>query len=451
MAKLILPFARYFTSLRRFLNDNPVYEELLLGWLRILILLSLFMMAVWFGGWQVSEKPMDIITQDLMRDYPILSALPPVFAKDVAIIVCAFSPLFAGNFPVFDWGNLRFIFLPLAVMVAVTIGAGMYVQDIYNIRKLWPAVRYVMSSMFAAFYPTLVVDGGKKVLEEDEINTIDAIGGPGHVVIQPGNAVLFRRLRGESRYSVNRSFFVAPFEVISQIVNLDDQIETIPEKLTVTRDGIQVKIRDIQYRYRVLADVSGNVPGARTPQNPYPFARDSLTRIASNLAVNDFGQIPWRMGVQNAVLGAVTDYVNARTIDFLTAPRQDNQDPRRDIRQTAMRSTVFPLRNIGAELLWIDVGHFDIVEEDVDQSRVSLWAAEWAGNAEVARAYGDAKRMAYQELGRAEGQAEMIMAVAQALQEANMSGNPDRNVRNLILMRTAQMLDAMNDNRREEQ
>jgi hypothetical protein len=105
---------------------------------------------------------------------------------------------------------------------------------------------------------------------------------------------------------------------------------------------------------------------------------------------------------------------------------------------------------LGTELLWIDVGHIDIVDPGVDSGRLDLWATDWIGNASNIRADGEAVRQAYQELGRAEAQSEYIMSITNELKNIDMSGDPRENLRRILLVRTAQILDAMADDRKKE-
>jgi hypothetical protein len=107
------------------------------------------------------------------------------------------------------------------------------------------------------------------------------------------------------------------------------------------------------------------------------------------------------------------------------------------------------LENVGTQLLWVDIGHFDIVGEDVDRERINLWAAEWVGDAEIKKAYLEARRLTYQELGRAEGQAEMLVGIGQALENVDLDTNRAQNIRRVLLARVAQILEAMHDNRLE--
>ncbi len=109
------------------------------------------------------------------------------------------------------------------------------------------------------------------------------------------------------------------------------------------------------------------------------------------------------------------------------------------------------LHGAGTELQWVDIGHFDIVAEEVDKERINLWAADWVGNAEVKKAYSEARRLAYQELGRAEGQAEMLVSIAQAVEGIDLTGNRAKNIRHVLLARTAQILEAMRDSRMDDQ
>ena len=72
-----------------------------------------------------------------------------------------------------------------------------------------------------------------------------------------------------------------------------------------------------------------------------------------------------------------------------------------------------------------------------------MWAADWMGSAKVAHAYGEARLLAYQELGRAEAQAELIVSITQALEGIPISGDSVQSLKNILMARTAQLLDAL--------
>ena len=122
------------------------------------------------------------------------------------------------------------------------------------------------------------------------------------------------------------------------------------------------------------------------------------------------------------------------------------QEPRAEIKELLFsRITREQLRKVGAELLWVDIGHFDIAVEDVDNQRVSTWQASWAGKANIERAYGEAQRAAYEELGRAEAQAEILMSILHSLSDAVLTREATNELRQVILNRTAEFVVSVSD------
>jgi hypothetical protein len=79
----------------------------------------------------------------------------------------------------------------------------------------------------------------------------------------------------------------------------------------------------------------------------------------------------------------------------------------------------------------------------VAEQRVNTWQARWMGNATIMRAYGESQRLAYEEMGRAEAQAEMLMSIVHGLEDVAARGEPRHNIRALYLARIAQLLEVM--------
>jgi hypothetical protein len=398
-------FRNIFTRINLWIYDHPYGNETF--W--ILFRLSFFVFSLSFyafvGGWLFEP-----VNPDLLINNPL-------------------------NF--FNQNSLRYIIVPLAAIISVIITGIYFLKDVYNIKNFKPAMNYVLASMFTADYPLLTVDKGKKEISKGEINLLEIIGGPGFVNIQPGNAVFSRFLRMPTGAKISRSVFLSPFETVGPPVNLDDQNGHVDEFEAMTKDGIQVILKDINFRFRVIYKKGAQ----RTADDPYPFDEEALARRGINLTINDQGLVPWDMSVRMAVTTAISQFINTHMIDYLTAPRQDGKHPREDFRTAILKNT--RVWAVGADLLWIDVGHLHIVSEDVDQARLDLWATEWKGSVDTTRAYGEAKRQAYLELGRAEAQVELIISIIDALKDAEIGNDPRGNVRTLLLARTAQILEAM--------
>ena len=409
------------------------------AWGRLLILLlstPIFALI----GISLLEAAHPFAIVDTMRPNSIILQLLPRWV--VALLV-----------PLTAWQYARYLLAPLGAFLLVFLASALYVQDIYALETFSSALRYVFSSMFGLFYPKLTVDGGKKVIPPGEINTLDEIGGPGYVSIRPGNAVIFHDLVSPPSVRWFGSgfagrHFMSPFERIVAIVDLDEQEGYRDEVWTVSLDGIQLHIRDIRFGYRHLrAD-------PKSPKNNYPVSISTIEDSVSNLSAGD----PWQTAVGRIVVGEITGFISEKEIDYLTAPRKVGWEPREELRKHLFAPGVQGrLRKIGAELVWVDVGHFDIIElsedrqENVDWVRLDYWASRWMGEIKKIQAIAEAKRMAYQERGRVEAQAAFLQSITDALRGFELAKDPAEKLRRLLLVRTAQILENMGDKKSKKE
>lgn len=372
--------------------------------------------------------------------------------------------------PLQEWQYFRYLFAPITAFLFIFVSSVFYVRDIYHLPTLGRAFHYVTASLFGIFYPRVQIDGGR-IDEEDpddendmeEKHLLRAIGGPGFAMIQPGNAVAFRDWRRVLGFQANRLYFMRPFEMIARVVNLEDQQGYIDEIAAVTRDGIRLHLKDINFRFCALRSANDvreaqeerngirDQAVRRSPDTPYPFSPAAVESIAYSFSVSDRGMDTWHETVNRTVMRTISGFITNHDLDYLTAPRQNGQDPRRELRVELFAPSVrSSLRRVGTELHWMDIGHFDIddLEENkeqgpVDQTRTKFWATRWVGSARTIRAYGEAKHVMYQELARAEAQAEMIMSIADALRDVPFGTDRVETLRQIFLARTAQILDAL--------
>jgi hypothetical protein len=342
-------------------------------------------------------------------------------------------------------GLWRYLIVPLlAGWLAFTAGVR-YIQDIYELENFWQAFGYLFAAFFGISYSQLSVYGGKKKIEEGEANLLDVIGGPGFVFVSPGNAVLFEGQTAPTAIHSEGNHFVPRFETIQPIA-LEDQYGELEGLSVMTRDGFEVKIGCTRFRFRLLAD-----RGAGRQQNPYPYSEAAIYDMIYNRIVSEQGVEDWSSGVAGIIRGVISKYINRKTLDHLTAPEESGADPRGDIqRELHSQDVTNNLRQRGTEFLWIDIGSFEIANKLVEQQRLNTWQAKWMGDARLARSYGDAQRLAYQEIGRAEAQAEMLISIMHALSDVNLRGGTRQSLRDVILVRTAQLLEAMGENAPKE-
>ena len=346
-----------------------------------------------------------------------------------------------------NWSAARYWLMPIAAVGFALWWGSRYVQDIYELKNFKPAFNYLMATLFARNYPHLEVAAGSKQIKPGEINLLDAIGGPGYISVQPGSIVLFERLREPASVRAAGVHFVPRREKLNdEIGSLDDQPGEVKEVTATSKDGILVTVSNITYRYRLRASSQKDAYVRRKSSNPYPFSIQAMRNMAYRRAVGGDGKLtPWPMAVEGVIKGAITGYVSSHQVDYLTAPKRHDKDPRLEIvNQLKSKGTREGLKNVGAELLWCDIGHFGL-PDSVDAQRDETWSAKWQGSATVVEAYGKAQRVAYRDLARGEAQAEMLISIFHALEDVDLSSDHADNLRQMILARTAGVLESMTE------
>lgn len=421
---------RFFRQIRNFFNNFLVGDQ---DWANLrffgmlLVILVFFMVGSFYWNREIIDQE---ISQ--LKANPGIGILP----KSVLQFLAPFT----------NFKTLRYLLAPAgASLFAVMIGA-LYVQDIYELRSYRKAVNYVVASMFGLLYPSLEIRDGKPQIEPEEENLLLKIGGPGWVIIRPGNVVMFERLTNPSAVLAEGVHFISRFEMIKQIVDLKDQHGYLEKISAVTKDGVVVNARDIHFIYRLWAGHRLGGEAGRTQANPYPYSVKAVRNLAYNRSVTANGLTSWADTVRIYFEGEIQIYIRKRQLDQVTSPRTAGADPRNEIHrlyETPEFRNRF--RYIGAELLWYGIGHLEVENPVINDQRVETWQAGWRGDAEVITAYSEALKKVYQEQGRAEAQAEILLAIIQALRDANIQpGGVD--MQKVFLVRVAQLLEAMNEN-----
>lgn len=424
--------------LRKLRQIRGFFEGFLLGdrgwgFVRLVMvgLCALLFLYASASVWEREAINMMILRWELTS--PLLRLLPRLFLFFMA--------------PLLNLHTLRYLLVPLAAFVGAIFLGARYVQDIYELKRYRLGLQYILASLFGIFYPRLIISGGVKKIEPGEENLLDQIGGPGYVIIRPGNVVLFERLNNPSNVRAAGFHFIGRFEMIKEIVNLEDQHGHIDRLRAVTKDGLVVLTKDIQYRFRLWSDRRYSVEAGRSPKRPYPYSVQAVRNMAYNRSVRGTELTSWADAVRIIFEGEIQNYIRQHTIDQVTAPRADGNDPRGDIHrlyQSARFRQAF--KAIGAQLGWYGIGHFEVENPLVNDQRVSTWQAGWRGDASVIRAYSEAVTESYKEQGRAEAQAEILLSLVHAVQEIQGSEQAQgEHLQDVFLTRMTQLLEAMNE------
>ncbi len=327
----------------------------------------------------------------------------------------------------------------LAVFVVFVIGAR-FVNDVFDLKSFWLGLHHMASAMFGISYPQMVVDEGQIKVKEGKVNLLHALGGPGYALIQPGNLVQFRHLRQLTNASTAKSYFLAHFETVELPISLEDQVGHSESEVYETRDGILVRFKNIRYGYRILP---AEEEFHRSPKQPYSYADQALEAFLFDRSVGAEGLRDWQTNIRMSFDGPIREFVSEHSLDFLMAPGIDEMEVRRMIRERVL--TAQPLRRVGAEMLWIDIGEIELFqfENEITGQRLERWAADWKGDARVTQAYGEATRRVFLEIGRAEAQAEAIKSIVASLEGVDWKGDEVTKLRRILLSQTSQFLETL--------
>lgn len=335
----------------------------------------------------------------------------------------------------------RYFIPAVFALLGGLLAAGNYAARLYQLNNWRAGLRYVWANAASLGLPRLQVQDGKPEIEVGQSNLIQQVGGPGYLYVRPGTAVALESLTQPTRVLGAGRHFITRTERIRDLISLADQHASTERLSNMSKDGIEVAVQKIKFRYRLLADPHAP-PARRTAQDPYPFLAEAARNLVYQRSVNAAGLLAWDQAVRNAVEGVLTNYITVNWFDKVMAPLPSQADPRAAMDEQ-MRGIQGNLQGFGTELLWADIGHFTPASSTVDDQRVETWGVKWVGEADMETARSDADRQAAQELGRAEAQAEMLNNLLGVIMSASRGRSPQQNLSTIILLRTAQLLDTM--------
>jgi len=338
--------------------------------------------------------------------------------------------------------GVRYLFIPLGVFLFALYLGARYIYLAFRMAKPFEGMEYLFACMFGFGYPALEIGDGKTQADRLAKRPILRTGGPGKLSLSAGNIALVEDFRGSLRVQGPGVHFLNRYEIIKEYSSLEERYRRVEKWSAHSKDGIEVLVHDIRYRYR-LARRDG-ADKAKGIDALLQYSEEAVIRMIYNRELTEDGIESWEDGVNRVVISIITDFIHRHPVDYLTAPKKQDADPRAEINAELYSSTgrqKFEER--GAELIWIDIGHFETPEKVVAEQRVSTWQARLQGDANKERAIGEAQRLAHQEMGRAEAQAGILINIMDSLEAVNKSGDAHQNVRALYLARIAQFLDTM--------
>lgn len=375
----------------------------------------------------------------------IIPVTPPLLER-VILPILQLKWTILGSFlsGYLQWLVIYYLGLLSAVAAAVN-----YIKDIYGLDTDRMPFRHFISSFFGLGVPKIHITN--RIQESDWKDMVEVIGGPAILNIEPGYAVLTETLTSPAHIYGQSKHFISRQERVQEIINLHEQEGTTSEVKAITRDGIVVIVENMKYNYRLWDPMwEDDLADQSKPLNPFPFSTEAVHNFVYSraVAVDDQGnpkEFNWQGAAGGRVGGIIKGYISDHRLDDVIATHEHlDENPRQEIRDKAYSDDFKKsLRGMGTVLRWWDPGEFKSLER-IEEQFLSNWSVDITGNIQINKEYGHAQKLAYEELGRAEAEAELLMSIIHSLDGIRFGDDKSQNLQNLILIRIAQVIRALN-------
>jgi hypothetical protein len=347
-----------------------------------------------------------------------------------------------------DWiALLKYGMLVLIIIIEAFYIGAKYLQDIYEAPSAWHTLRYLFAVIFGWNLPKMKITRGQRDFEGD-YDTISHIGGPGILRIARDNVVVLETLQTQGNVLLAGERAISRFDFVREIFSTEEQYGIIDKIETLTADGIQVSVQNVQFRFRI--DGHFKLSKNDFQAKDYIPAKKAVTDLTYQRPADAKGNLPfWTGAVSGAVVRIIKEIVNNTCLDDLIAPSHIEGHPLDKLRNKFISPEIHErFKSMGVKFIACNIGEISMNTKDIDidKERLKAWFVKQSGVLKVIRAQGKSESFVSHERGRTEGQAMLLSSIANALQDIGLKGGDTvsvrKNLRNILLTRTAQILEA---------
>ena len=252
-----------------------------------------------------------------------------LFIAIALVLLWTIGNFFFYRFTIMTGMGIRYLLLPWILLFMLVFVGIYYIQISFGLPNLKSALSYLMACMFGMQLPVLVISDGKAQTGSTQEHIILKVGGPGYLVIQSGNVALLEDLSGKVRVVGAGRHFISRLESVKEIASLEERFAHIEKLSATTKDGIEIIVRDIRYRYRLCCDPKSNGDAGSQSENLFSFSEEAVIQMTYNRTLTPNGISSWHMGVNQVVDAVITDYIRQHPVDAITAPQTQGIDVRR--------------------------------------------------------------------------------------------------------------------------
>lgn len=379
--------------------------------LRLLICLFLTIIGMIIHNRWVGTPVLALSLAILGWSFPNAKAQRITFAVSLILGLALIFSIFAKDFIADGFGHIIregtlqwivgffFAALPTATAILVLpLLAVMWVsseyilglnKDPYNITRS-DALRVIFGIIFATNYPVIQVVDGKEIPGKKG-GLLKFLGGPGKVVIRPGNAVVFERGGVVTRVSGPGVVITKRAETIKAVVDLRPQFVLREAENVLTRDRVPLKLtlgigfqietkKDVDARPESHIPPDGEALSPLISQDPYPVYEATIRKAVYNAT-----EAGWLGTIPGATESVIRDIILTYDLDqifnlsgeptpegfFGTNQRVIDQIEKRANEVLEKLCPTWGVRYGGVDLRVIEM------PEEVRQRMLAVWETEW--------------------------------------------------------------------------
>lgn len=275
----------------------------------------------------------------------------------------------------FRWSSLRYFIVPILTFFLALLLNARYLQDIYHLSTLNPSFRYLIACLFSFAYPTMEIGSSDKPAPDPTYLT--EIGGPGFINIAASYAVVVSRPQATSNIYGEGKHFLLRGEKVEEYIDLNDQTDSIEVLSAFSHEGVAIRITDILFGYRIKQSPPPEyILFSGKELRPSPFSVHSIRNLMQSRVVTEQGLTEWRTMVRGMIRSIISDFIYRHTVVELLKPPAD-YNPYADLKKAFQSRPIrAQFRKMGTELLWINVGLFDLDQEVYKQELLKIWQVQ---------------------------------------------------------------------------
>ncbi len=224
-----------------------------------------------------------------------------------------FNEFFGIILPLFfKFDVLIRLFLLIFAEVAALSTAGRYGAQIHSPLNQFATRQYIRHNCLIGIQlPTISIRNGT-ISKNKPHQSLQTVGGPGYVVIDKNSAAIFEKPNGDFLILRDSSdchsgrYYIEPFTKLRLVFDLRPQTATIKQISSRTKDGIPVKIEDMELSYGLTKPITRKLQGV--DQILSTAAVKSITSAVHNLTyTQENGSFVWKEKFPDEITDSINE------------------------------------------------------------------------------------------------------------------------------------------------